>query len=281
MLMSNLHTTRRATPCLVDIGANLTHQSFAEDLPEVLKRAYAHGVNTIIITGTDLQSSARAIELANRAEGLYTTVGWHPHYAEQFNAQLGAELAALLSAPKVKALGETGLDFYRDYANKTEQKKVFEYLLELAIKTQLPLFVHERNAHRSVCEMLRAAHTNLSRAVIHCFTGDKEALRAYLDLDLYIGITGWICDERRGIHLRELLSYVPTDRLMIETDSPYLLPRDLPKDAIHIKHRNEPAYLSHIAMRVAEYKNCSLQTLVRQTHRASLEFFALNDQDGT
>jgi TatD DNase family protein len=258
---------------LIDIGANLTHESFAHDLPEVLCRARENGVDIIVVTGTDLDSSRAAIALASAHDGLYATVGWHPHHAELFNTAAGTELCQLQESPAVKAIGEIGMDFYRNYSSPVIQEKVFELLLNLAVQSGLPVFAHERDAFERVYPILCNRHKELSKVVIHCFTGNKKSLRSYLDLGLYIGITGWICDERRGSLLKELVRYVPNNRLMIETDAPYLLPRDLSKSQVHVKHRNEPAYLPHILSTIAQCLGCDTGTLARQTRRTSMDFF--------
>ena len=260
---------------LIDIGANLTHESFAHDLPAVLQRARDNGVKAIIVTGADLESSEAAIALSKLHDGLYATIGWHPHYAETFDAHAEKRLHQLYTVPQVKAIGEIGLDFYRNHSTPSSQEKVFETFLDVAAQTQLPVFTHEREAHQRVYEILRDRRDQLPKVVIHCFTGDRDALAAYLDLDLYIGITGWICDERRGTHLKDLVRYVPKDRLMLETDAPYLMPRNLHKTQIHTKQRNEPCYLAHIARTVAQCRNCEVQTLARETYETSKEFFAL------
>jgi len=231
---------------LTDIGANLTHPSFHDDLDAVLSRASSAGISTIVVTGTTVLESEMARDIAERC-GLFATAGVHPHHARDCGPATIGELRQIAKHPRVVAIGECGLDFNRNYSPHPSQEQWFVAQLELALELGMPLFLHSRDAHPRFAEILR--HHRVKDAVAHCFTGEKDELHAYLDLGLYIGITGWICDERRGTHLLELVRDIPADRLLLETDSPYLTPRDMrpqPKS-----RRNEPAFLAHIARTVA------------------------------
>jgi TatD DNase family protein len=255
---------------LVDIGANLTHASFAADLPQVLERARAHGVSGIIVTGTSVEESRRAAVLA-ATPGLYATAGVHPHHARECDDTTIPALRELAKHPGVVALGECGLDFNRNYSPHPSQEKWFVAQLELAAELGKPLFLHSRDAHPRFTEILR--NLRVGRAVAHCFTGGAAELRAYLDLGLYIGITGWICDDRRGRHLVELAKEIPEDRLLLETDSPYLTPRDLhpqPK-----ARRNEPAHLPHILRAVARARGEAPEALAAATTRNARALFGI------
>jgi TatD DNase family protein len=255
---------------LVDIGANLTHASFRDDLDAVLARARAHGVARIIVTGSSVEESRHAAQLAN-AHGLYATAGVHPHHARDCDETTIAALRAVAAHPKVVALGECGLDFNRNYSPHPSQEKWFVAQLELAAELGKPLFLHSRDAHPRFAEILR--NLRVDKAVAHCFTGEAAELRAYLDLGLYIGITGWICDERRGRHLVALAKEIPGDRLLLETDSPYLTPRDLhpqPK-----ARRNEPAHLPHILRAVARARGEAPEALAAATTRNAQAFFGI------
>lgn len=234
---------------LIDIGVNLTHRSFTADREKVLRDAQTQGVQKIIITGLDLRSSEAAAQYAHTQSGvLYSTAGFHPHNAKSFTRETENVLRRLWALPQVVAVGECGLDFDRNFSTPAEQETCFEAHLGLAEETGKPLFLHERKAHQRFSEML-AAHKNLyNKAVVHCFTGSTAEARKYLDLGCYIGITGWICDERRGQDLREAVRYIPLDRLMLETDAPFLAPRNLRP----IPSRNEPAYLPYVLQGVAE-----------------------------
>jgi len=255
---------------LADIGANLTHASFREDLDAVLARARAAGVDSIVVTGTSVEESRRAAELAE-AHGLYATAGVHPHHARECDAQTIPALRELAKHPKVVAIGECGLDFNRNYSPHPDQEKWFVAQLELAAELGKPLFLHSRDAHPRFAEILR--NLRVGNAVAHCFTGEAGELRAYLDLGLHIGITGWICDERRGAHLLQLVKEIPRDRLLLETDSPYLTPRDLrpqPK-----ARRNEPAHLPHILRAVARARGEAPEALAEATTRNAKAFFGI------
>lgn len=259
---------------LIDIGANLTSHSFSKDLPEVLSRAQQAGVSKMIVTGTSIDHSQQAIELADAyPEVLYATAGVHPHHAKECNDKTLSTLESFAQQQSVVAIGECGLDFNRNFSPADVQEKWFEAQLELASSLDLPLFLHQRDAHEKFIEILSRWRDKLGAVVAHCFTGNTEEVMAYNDLDLHIGITGWICDERRGQSLQQAVQHIPLDRLMIETDAPYLLPRDLP---VKVKdQRNEPAYLPHICKAVAHYRGDDLESLSTSTTEASKKFFNL------
>jgi len=259
---------------LIDIGANLTHETFAKDFEAVLRRAVDAGVRRMIVTGSSLIESRKAVALAQvHPEHLSSTVGIHPHHAVEHGEADIQELKMLLAAPGVCAVGEAGLDFNRNFSPRIDQERVFIAQLELAAQAQLPIFLHEREAHEVFQAIMREYRDRLPAAVVHCFTGDEQELRAYLELDLYIGITGWICDERRGHHLQELAHLIPADRIMIETDAPYLLPRDLPFKVSG--RRNEPAFLPHILQAVARARRQPADELAVQTSANAQRFFGL------
>ena len=259
---------------MIDIGANLTHAAFAPDLDAVLARASEHGVAAMVVTGTSVQESRAAAALAAAHPGtLYATAGVHPHHARDCDASTIPALREIAALPGVVAIGECGLDFNRNYSPHPDQEKWFLAQMELACELRMPLFLHSRDAHPRFADLLRAHRERLPRAVAHCFTGEADELRAYLDLGLYVGITGWICDERRGAHLLELVREIPADRLLLETDAPYLTPRDLrpqPK-----ARRNEPAFMPHILRTVARARGDSPASLAERTTRNAREFFAL------
>ncbi|PJJ96913.1 hydrolase TatD [Lysobacteraceae bacterium NML03-0222] len=235
---------------LIDIGANLTHDSFDHDREAVLARARAAGVARMIVTGACRKHSPKALALAQQYPGeLFATAGVHPHHATEYTAECDAELRELHRHPEVVAVGECGLDYFRDFSPRPMQRKAFEQQLQIAVDTGKPLFLHQRDAHADFMAVMKNFAGRLGPAVVHCFTGSREELFDYLDQDWHIGITGWLCDERRGQHLRELVRHIPAERLMVETDAPYLLPRSLkpmPKD-----RRNEPAFLPHIVEELA------------------------------
>ncbi|MFO8044496.1 MAG: TatD family hydrolase [Halomonas sp.] len=267
----------RAAAPLVDIGANLTHASFNRDLTAVLGRARAARVTTLILTGTDREHAEQAVAMARQHSdvglALYATAGVHPHDASRWDAGLAAAMADLQREPEVVAVGECGLDFNRNFSTPAEQERAFEAQLGLAASCGKPLFVHERDAGQRMREMLHAWRDDISNAVVHCFTADRETLFGYLDLDLHIGLTGWLCDERRGHHLRELVGEIPLDRLMVETDCPYLLPRNLPAKLKGRRH--EPALLPWIVREIAHWRGIGEEALANATSDNARAFFRL------
>lgn len=260
---------------LIDIGANLTHESFALDLDQVLKRSRSAGVARIIVTGASRQGSQDALALARQhSDFLVATAGNHPHHATDYDSGLDNLLRELVLDPQVKACGEMGLDYFRDFSPRHEQRRSFEAQIEIALDCGKPLFLHQRDAHDDFIDMIRPLRDQLDSIVVHCFTDSRSALFDYLDLDLHVGITGWICDERRGVHLRELVSNIPQGRLMLETDSPYLLPRDLsPKPK---SRRNEPFHLAHITEVVARCRSEDSKETARHTTETACRFFGLD-----
>ena len=266
------------TESLIDIGVNLSNNRFNDDLVETIERALNANVTQLVLTGTSITESEEVIKLCEQFEQqfpnmLYATVGVHPHHANEFNNQSNATLDALADHKSVVAIGETGLDFNRNFSSKSEQISAFESQLELAAKRQLPLFMHERDAAQQQLEILREYRDHFTQGVIHCFTGDRDSLFSYLDLDLHIGITGWICDEKRGKELKNLVSNIPLNRLMIETDAPYLLPKtmaDKPKN-----RRNEPAYLSWVLKEIANNRQESAEQIARATRATTKQFFTI------
>jgi TatD DNase family protein len=259
---------------LIDIGANLGHDSFRHDLPQVLERAHAAGVTQMIVTGASESESRAAHDIASAHPGvLFATAGVHPHLAREWTDDTATAIRELAQSPIVVAVGEAGLDFNRDFSPRPIQERVFAAQLELAVELGMPVFMHERDAHDRFAAILGEFRSRLGPAVIHCFTGDAQELDHYLELDLHVGITGWICDDRRGTHLRELVSRIPLERLMLETDSPYLLPRDL--DPRPKSRRNEPMHLAHIAETVAAYRKIDPAELADATTRTARAFFGL------
>ncbi len=259
---------------MIDIGSNLTHDSFAGDLSQVMARARAAGVTRQVVTGADLASSQAAAALAAaHPAALWSTAGVHPHHAAGFDEKEREELLELLSAPRTVAVGECGLDYFRNFSPREAQRAAFTAQLELAAAVAKPVFLHQRDAHADFAAILAEYRPALVGGVAHCFTGGANELEEYLALGLSVGITGWICDERRGLELREVVPHIPSARLMIESDAPYLLPRDLaprPKS-----RRNEPAYLPHIARTVARLRGESFESLAAATTQNAVRFFGL------
>lgn len=259
---------------LVDIGVNLTASQFEHDLPAVLERARAAGVRRQLVTGTDLPHSRSAMALAVAHSGeLFATAGVHPHAAAAVPENWRRQLGALLADPEVRAAGETGLDFNRDYSPRPDQEAVFIAQLELAAEYQKPVFLHERDSSGRFFDLLRPLADDLTGGVLHCFTGSERDLDRALEAGLHIGVTGWICDERRGATLQALARRIPSDRLMIETDAPWLLPRTIrPRRK---SRRNEPGLLPWVLATLAACRDEDPMALARSTTANACRLFDL------
>ncbi|WP_058911818.1 3'-5' ssDNA/RNA exonuclease TatD [Entomohabitans teleogrylli] len=258
---------------MFDIGVNLTSSQFVKDSDDVVLRAREAGVSGMLITGTSLRESERALALAQRYPGCWSTAGIHPHDASTWGEESAGQLSHLARAPQVVAIGECGLDFNRNFSTPQQQEQAFTGQLALAAETGLPVFMHCRDAHERFLQLLDPWLDKLSGAVLHCFTGTAQEARDCLDRGLYLGITGWVCDERRGLALRALLPMIPAQRLLLETDAPYLLPRDLqPKPA---SRRNEPLWLGHILRQVAAWRQEDAEWLEKITEENVRRVFGI------
>lgn len=259
---------------MIDIGVNLINKSFRNDLDEVITRATEAGVNKMVATGTCLNVSKESYNLALKYPGtIYSTAGIHPHDASSFDENTIDALKDLLVHPEVVAVGECGLDFNRDFSPRDKQEEAFKQQIALAVETGKPLFLHQRDAHEKFMSILSEFNLSMTPVVVHCFTGTEEECLDALNAGFHIGITGWICDERRGFHLKDFVAKIPLDKLMIETDCPYLLPRNLrPKPK---KGRNEPAFLGHIAGEIAEVYGMPVEEFINSVTETSEKFFGL------
>ena len=259
---------------LIDIGANLGHDSFDHDRDAVLQRARDAGVGRMVVTGASREGSPKALALAKAHPGvLFATAGVHPHHATEYTEECDAEMRALHAHPEVVAVGECGLDYFRDFSPRPAQRRAFERQLEIAAGNGKPLFLHQRDAHDDFMGVMREFEGRIGPAVVHCFTGTREELFDYLDRDWHVGITGWLCDERRGGHLRELVKHIPANRLMVETDAPYLLPRTVRPQPSH--RRNEPMYLAHIVEEIARDRDEEVEVTATATTSTAESFFRL------
>ncbi|MHC4261005.1 MAG: TatD family hydrolase [Planctomycetota bacterium] len=259
---------------LIDIAANLTSNQFDADRDEVIARALDTGVTRMLVLGTSLADSEQALELARAHPGIvWATAGVHPHEARHWDDATAARIDELLREPEVLCVGECGLDLERNFSPPADQERAYREQLDLAVDHGLPLYLHERGSTDELLAVLEPRRAELGRVVVHCFTGEEAALERYLALDLHIGITGWICDERRGFHLHPLVGKVPTDRLMVETDAPYLKPRTLrPKQK---SRRNEPAFLPAVVEQIATCTSESVEAVAERTTRTALDFLGL------
>lgn len=259
---------------LVDIGANLSHESFSHDFDEVIEAAEAVMIKHIVVTGTDLESSQAASQLARGRPGFFScTAGYHPHVASQCNAENFKQISRLAAQEQSMAVGETGLDYNRNYSPRQDQLAAFERHLQLAVELQKPLFLHQRDAHADFLGLLKRYRSELTGGVVHCFTDTEAALQDYLELDMYIGITGWLCDERRGKELQSMVARIPSDRLLVETDAPYLLPRTLSEKPKN--RRNEPKYLLEVVKTLAQCTGRSQEQVAMDTANNAIRLFKL------
>ena len=260
---------------LIDIGCNLTHDSFDRDREAVIEAAHEAGVVQMIITGASAEGSLEAVKLAQTwPKQLFATAGVHPHHATDYTDETDVLIRGMAAAQSIVAVGETGLDYFRDFSPRDAQRAAFERQIQIAIDTGLPLFLHQRDAHDDFFAILGSHRDRLTEVVVHCFTGNQSELREYLDLDCHIGITGWICDERRGTHMKDFMQDIPANRLMIETDSPYLKPRNLrPKLK---SNRNEPRLLPWILGTLAACRGEHPGVLAEATTQNARLFFRLD-----
>ncbi|MAD16291.1 MAG: hydrolase TatD [Alteromonadaceae bacterium] len=257
-----------------DVGVNVP--SDVTTLAPMLERAANANVTQIMLTGTDVSISQQAAELADAHPGqVFSTAGIHPHYAQHATIDYRRQITTLAEHPQVLAIGECGLDFNRDFSPRDIQLAVFEAQLVIACDTGLPVFLHERDAFDAQYKLLHQYHKQLSGALVHCFTGNTEQMQAYLELGCYIGITGWVTDEKRGGDLREAVRHLPIERLILETDAPYLKPKKLGSDKITGVKQNEPCYLPVIAKALTELMNTPLTELADASLRNSHDLLAV------
>lgn len=260
----------------IDIGVNLTGSSFRNDLDDVIQRAQAAGVEKMIVTGTDIGHSKAAIEMCDQyPEQLYSTAGVHPHHADDYTQMMQQQLHDLSHHASVVAIGECGLDFNRNFSTQANQNNAFESQLELAAEVELPVFLHQRDAHTELLHIIANGRSELGKLVAHCFTGTVEEAGDCLELDMYIGVTGWICDERRGKDLQQAVKEIPLNRILLETDAPYLLPRDLAQKPVQSR-RNEPCFLPHICEAVASCMKVDVEELEMAALENARNFFGLD-----
>lgn len=261
-------------PQFMDIAVNLIGSKLETEVDRVVAEAANAGVSSMLVIGSHIEESGKAIELCTVfPEQLYSTAGVHPHHASEWTTQSSEQIKQLSLAQCVVAIGECGLDYNRDFSPRPKQRQAFAEQLELAAELQMPVLMHERDAHADFLAILKEYRPHLPAALLHCFTGNHESLAAYLEQDLHLGVTGWVCDERRGQELVALVPLIPDNRILVETDSPYLLPRSMrpkPKSS-----KNEPKYLPYIAEYVAQIRQQSVEDFAQQTYQNSRSFFGL------
>lgn len=259
---------------LFDIAVNFGASALASKIPAIVEQALANDVKAMIALGCSIDSSHHALSVAKLfPQTVYATAGIHPHDAKTFNETTVESLIELSTQPEVVALGECGLDFNRDFSPRDKQIEAFDAQLQLACDLKMPVVMHQRDAHDAFIKVLSKYRANLKQVVVHCFTGSQAELESYIDLDCHIGITGWICDERRGLHLLDSVQTIPDNRLMLETDAPYLMPRNIkPKPK---SRTNQPANLFHIANTVADARNQDRELLRKNCFINTMSFFNL------
>lgn len=257
---------------MIDICLNLSSDKFSKDRNEIIQRALDNNVSGFIFTGTSLKSSKQSLMYAqDNKKVACSTAGVHPHDAKSWS-NVKSEIEMIAKNDLVVAIGECGLDYDRMFSTREEQMIAFKEQLDLALKYNKPVFIHVRNKIEDGGVKLimddfeniyKPYHQKGVKGVVHCFTGNKKMLDTFLSYDLFIGITGWVCDDVRGEQLQKLIKYIPDDKLMIETDAPYLTPKNLPKGIS--RGRNEPAFLKYVAMKIAEIKNINEEALMSLT----------------
>ncbi len=254
---------------LIDSHCHLDMAAYGDDCQEVIARARAAGVKTILTIGIDLESSQAAAELAARHENIYACVGIHPHHAQEAGPKAYAALAKLAAQPKVIGYGEIGIDLFKDYAPVDVQTLVFKKQLELAQELGLPVIIHDRDAHDTILQTLQESGPYPARGVIHCFSGDKDVARKFLDLGFYLSIPG-VVTFKKATELQEAAAFIPLDRMLVETDGPFLAPEPWRGK------RNEPAYTLYTAEKIAHLKGISLDEVARQTSKNIATLFNIN-----
>jgi len=256
-----------------DSHCHLDDKTYQSDREAVLERARKVGVMGFMVVGINLPTAKMAINLAETHPGVVASVGIHPHDAAHCSEAVLEELVQLAAHEKVCAWGETGLDFNRMFSPRDVQEKWFERQLDIAARLDLPLIFHERDSNGRFLDMLKAADTASLRGVVHCFSGNRREMMAYLELGLHIGITGIVTMKQRGQALRDLVPLIPEERLLVETDAPYLTPAPERNRA----RRNEPAFVKSVLLKVAEIRQTNPTAMAESTWRNTCRLYGLTE----
>ena len=257
---------------IADIACNFTSDRFNNDLDEVIDRAIANNITKFGLICSQLSDLDKLLEIYNQySKDMFFTIGVHPHHANEINDEYLKNLKKAINNNNPHAIGETGLDFFRNLSTYEEQVYAFEEQIKIAIDTNKPLFLHQRDSHDGFIKILRKYSSDIGKAVVHCFTGTQEQLDDYLELDCFIGVTGWICDEKRNVELRKTIKNIPLSKLMVETDCPYLIPKDLPDKPKN--NRNEPSNLNHIVLEISSLIDIDEDILRKETFKNTINFF--------
>ena len=257
---------------IADIACNFTSERFDKDLDDVINRAITNKITKFGLICSRLSDIDKLLKIYDKySKHMFCTIGVHPHHANEINDQYLKKLKEAVNLNDPDAIGETGLDFFRNLSTYDEQIYAFEEQIKIAIDTNKPLFLHQRDSHDDFIKILREYSSDINKAVVHCFTGTQEQLEDYLELDCYIGVTGWICDEKRNVELRKTIKNIPLEKLMIETDCPYLIPKNLPNKPKN--NRNEPINLNHIVNEIAVLMEIDIDSLRKQTFKNTINYF--------
>ena len=257
---------------VADIACNFTSERFDKDLDEVINRAVANKITKFGLICSRMSDVNKLLKIYEQySKNMFYTIGVHPHHANEINDDYLKKLKDEITSNNPHAIGETGLDFFRNLSSYEEQIYAFEEQIKIAIDTNKPLFLHQRDSHDDFIKILREYSSDINKAVVHCFTGTQEQLEDYLELDCYIGVTGWICDEKRNVELRKTIKNIPLEKLMIETDCPYLIPKNLPNKPKN--NRNEPINLNHIVNEIAVLMEIDIDSLRKQTFKNTINYF--------
>ena len=261
-------------PKHIDIAVNLLSSRLIADIDTIINNAAEHHVSPLIVIGSNITESIDSALLCEKyPQKIYSTAGIHPHHASSWDDNSATAIKQLVASNHVVAIGECGLDYNRDFSPREQQRSAFIAQLDIAVELQMPVLMHCRDAHEDFIHIVRQYRERLPAAVLHCFTGTKNELLAYIDLDLHIGVTGWVCDERRGKELASIVPLIPNNRLLVETDSPYLLPRSMrpkPKSS-----KNLPQYLPYIVEYIAALRGQKFEELSLHCYNNSCALFNL------
>ncbi len=259
---------KRGYTMLIDSHCHLDMKDFDKDRDEVISRARKDGIVHMISIGIDVKSSESALALARQYSFISATVGCHPHDADECEAEDLKRLSLLATEPGVVAWGEIGLDYYRNYSKKENQRKIFQAQLDLARVAELPVIIHDRDAHEEVYTTLEKMGKGERKGVIHCFSGDKDLAEAFIALGYYISIPGTVT-YKKAIQIKEVAASIPLDRMLVETDAPFLAP--VPRRG----KRNEPSFVNHTAREIAKLRDIPFETVAEQTTRNARTIFGL------
>ena len=254
---------------LIDTHVHLTYEGLAESLEDVLQRSIAAGITKWISVGTDAEHNEKVISFAEKYENLYAVLGIHPHYASEYQPEDLNRLIDLAGNKKVVGIGETGLDFHYDFSKQDAQKQLFKKFLEIACQKNLPVIIHSRNAFDETMEIIDSFADRNTKMVFHCWSGTVEQTKIVLDRGFYVSFTG-VVTFKNAQQTRDVAEIVPLDRMMIETDCPFMSPEPMRRQKI-----NEPALLIHTAAKIAELKQISLENFADEITKTTKRFFNL------